>query len=81
MNLTLVKKDGLYGVDSRQVAQQLGKEHAHLCRDIEGYVNDMLVGQNSEVSLDGQNPKLDSDGQTPSLGNDYQTSKLRADDF
>ena len=46
----------------------IGKDHAHLCRDIAGY-----------VEVIRQNPKLDSDGQTPSFGNNYQTSKLRAE--
>ena len=50
--------------------EMIGKDHAHLCRDIAGY-----------VEVISQNPKLDSDGQTPSLGNDHQTSILRADTF
>lgn len=37
-------------MDSRDVAKLVGKTHAHLVRDIDGYINDM-----------GQNPKLDSD--------------------
>ena len=52
MNLTLVKKDGKHWVNSRQVAEMVGKEHAHMCRDIEGYAEDMSGSQN---------PKLDSD--------------------
>lgn len=39
-----------YTLDSREVAQMVGKKHAHLCRDISGYIEAM-----------GQNPKLDSD--------------------
>ena len=68
--LKLVVENGKLVADSREVADMIGKDHAHLCRDIAGY-----------VEVIRQNPKLDSDGQTPSLGNDYQTSKLRADDF
>ncbi len=37
-------------IDSRQVAEMVGKQHAHLCRDIEGY-----------VTILSQNPILDSD--------------------
>lgn len=37
-------------LDSREVAKMVGKKHAHLCRDISGYIEAM-----------GQNPKLDSD--------------------
>ena len=38
MNLTLVKKDGQHWIDSRQVAEMVGKEHSNLCRDIRGYL-------------------------------------------
>ena len=37
-------------LDSRDVAAMVGKEHAHLCRDITGY-----------IAAIGQNPDLDSD--------------------
>ena len=37
-------------LDSREVAEMVGKKHAHLCRDISGYIEAM-----------SQNPKLDSD--------------------
>lgn len=37
-------------LDSREVAKMVDKKHAHLCRDISGYIEAM-----------GQNPKLDSD--------------------
>ena len=37
-------------LDSREGAEMVGKKHAHLCRDISGYIEAM-----------GQNPKLDSD--------------------
>jgi Rha family phage regulatory protein len=51
-NLTLINKDGVFYADSREVAEMVDKNHAHLTRDIESYVNYL---QNS------QNPKLDSD--------------------
>ena len=41
MNLTLVKKDGQHWIDSRQVAEMVDKDHAHLCRDIRGYIGDL----------------------------------------
>lgn len=37
-------------LDSRRVAEMIGKTHAHLCRDIDGY-----------IAVMSQNPKLDSD--------------------
>ena len=37
-------------LDSRKVAEMIGKIHAHLCRDIDGY-----------IAVMSQNPKLDSD--------------------
>lgn len=37
-------------LDSRKVAEMIGKTHAHLCRDIDGY-----------IAVMNQNPKLDSD--------------------
>ena len=57
--LKLVVENGKLVADSREVADMIGKDHAHLCRDIAGY-----------VEVIRQNTKLDSDGQTPSLGND-----------
>lgn len=36
-------------LDSREVAEMVGKTHAHLCRDIAGY-----------IEIIGKNPKLDS---------------------
>lgn len=48
-NLTLINKNGALFVDSREVAEMIGKQHAHLCRDIQNYIN-----------VFGNNPKLDS---------------------
>jgi Rha family phage regulatory protein len=36
-NLTLINKDGVFYVDSREVAEMTGKEHKNLIRDIENY--------------------------------------------
>ena len=38
-----------YVLDSREVAEMVGKTHAHLCRDIDNY-----------VKVISENPKLDS---------------------
>ncbi|MCY8319117.1 Rha family transcriptional regulator [Bacillus vallismortis] len=37
-NLTVTEQDGQFLVDSREVAELIGKRHDHLLRDIEGYV-------------------------------------------
>lgn len=51
-NLTLIKKDGQHWVDSREVAKMVRKEHSHLCRDIEGYLSDMVGSQNPKLDFD-----------------------------
>jgi len=48
-DLTIINQDGQLLVDSRQVAEMVGKEHSHLLRDIKGY-----------ISILGPNPKVDS---------------------
>lgn len=50
-NLTVVQKDGQHVIDSREVAEMVEKNHAHLLRDIKGY---------SETLDKSENPKLDS---------------------
>ena len=49
-NLTLINKNGALFVDSREVAEMIGKRHDHLIRDIQGHIKVL-----------GQNPKLGSD--------------------
>ena len=49
-NLTIKNYKGINVTDSREVAEMIRKNHAHLCRDIQGYIKNI-----------GQNPKLDSD--------------------
>lgn len=44
-------KNGQFTIDSREVAEMVEKEHAHLMRDIRGYV---------DVIDNGPNPELDS---------------------
>nr|MDH3075631.1 Rha family transcriptional regulator [Bacillus velezensis] len=36
-NLTVIERDGQLLMDSREVAEMIGKRHDHLIRDIEGY--------------------------------------------
>lgn len=38
MELTIVNNNGKLLVDSRQVAEMVKKEHKHLTRDIQGYL-------------------------------------------
>lgn len=38
MNLTIIKQNGGAYIDSREVAEAIGKRHDHLLRDIDGYL-------------------------------------------
>ena len=70
-NLELFVQDGKVLADSRKVAEMIGKDHAHLCRDIAGYIDTLTE---SKIGFgDGNNPKLDSSSSN--------TSILRASDF
>lgn len=48
--LTIINKNGILMVDSREVAERTGKQHSHLLRDIKGY-----------KEIIDHNPKMDSD--------------------
>lgn len=50
-NLTIINQDGKLLINSRQVADMVDKDHAHLMRDIRGYV---------ETLRKSTNPNLDS---------------------
>ena len=39
--LTIIPHGNINVVDSRQVAEMVGKQHAHLMRDIAGYIENM----------------------------------------
>ena len=57
-DLKLVVENGKLVADSREVAEMIGKDHAHLCRDIAGYIDTLTE---SKIGFgDGNNPKLDS---------------------
>lgn len=45
MDLTVIEHKGTFAVDSREVAQMIEKQHAHLLRDIKGYM-DILAQSN-----------------------------------
>lgn len=45
--LTVINRDGVETVDSREVAEMVGKQHAHLMRDIHNYAE---VIENSNES-------------------------------
>lgn len=45
-NLTVIEQDGQLFVDSREVADMIGKKHFHLTRDIEGYVQVLSTNPN-----------------------------------
>ena len=49
--LTIVKKNGGAYIDSRQVAEVIGKQHGHLMRDIRGYVEIMEKNGLSKIGL------------------------------
>ena len=42
-NLTVFNRNGQLYTDSREVAKMIGKDHAHLMRDIDGYIS--VLGQ------------------------------------
>lgn len=41
-NLTVINQNGNLVVDSREVANMIGKRHAHLLRDIKGYIEILI---------------------------------------
>ena len=50
-DLTLIKKNGGSYIDSREVAQLIGKQHNHLLRDIRGYAEVIDSGGLSKIGL------------------------------
>lgn len=69
---TIANMDKVATLDSRKVAEMVDKKHAHLCRDIAGYIE--VMGQNPNLdSQDLTDPKLDSLNST--------NAKLRSSDF
>lgn len=56
--LKVLNHDGTLVVDSRDVANMIGKQHSHLMRDIQGYIQ--ILESNAETLAAQQNPNLDS---------------------
>ncbi|KKX54443.1 Rha family transcriptional regulator [Brevibacillus borstelensis] len=48
--LQIIQQNGQLLVDSREVAEMIGKQHRNLLRDIDGYVS--ILNQNSNLSSD-----------------------------
>lgn len=51
-NLTAINHNGQWVVDSREVAEIVGKSHSNLCRDIEVYNSILRDSQNLNLSSD-----------------------------
>lgn len=49
MNLQVINHNGIEVVDSREVAEMTGKQHAHLMRDIKGYAE--IIGNSIESNF------------------------------
>ncbi|QAT40850.1 ORF6C domain-containing protein [Clostridium sp. JN-9] len=56
-DLTIINQNGKLVTDSREVAEMIGKQHAHLLRDIKGYKE--VIDQNP--NLDSANFFIESD--------------------
>lgn len=61
--LTVVSKDGTFVVDSREVAEMVGKAHSHLLRDIAGYVDILNQSNFGFVDFFIENTYKDSKGE------------------
>lgn len=46
MDLTIINQNGKLLVDSREVAEMIGKQHKNLLRDIQGYIKVIEDGSN-----------------------------------
>lgn len=49
--LQIITRDGVDVVDSREVARLVGKQHAHLMRDIKGYAEVLESSTESNFGL------------------------------
>jgi Rha family phage regulatory protein len=50
-DLTIIKHEGGNYIDSREVAELIGKAHSHLLRDIRGYITAMIENGLSKIGL------------------------------
>jgi len=65
--LTIIKQNGGTYIDSREVAEAIGKQHGHLMRDIRGYVKTMEKSTQSNFGVSRfffESAYLDSTGRT-----------------
>lgn len=62
--LTVVNRNGRFVVDSRDVAEMVGKEHYNLLRDIQGYEHILLNSNLSSVDFFIKSTYQDSTGRT-----------------
>ena len=46
-------------LDSREVAEMVGKQHKHLLRDINGYIENMKQGTEPKVGLSAAELKIE----------------------
>ena len=49
--LKVLNHDGTLVVDSRDVANMIGKQHAHLLRDIQGYIQILEKSNERKIAL------------------------------
>lgn len=68
--LTIINQNGKLLIDSREVAEMVGKQHANLLRDIEGYIQ---ILENSKLS--SQNFFIES-SYTDARGQKYERSTI-----
>lgn len=61
--LTLVEREGIYYADSREVAEMTGKHHAHLMRDIKGYMTILNESNFGSVDFFKEDKYLDGKGE------------------
>lgn len=64
-------------LDSREVAEMVGKQHKHLLRDINGYIENMKQGTEPNFGLSSKLPKINpSDFFIPSTYTSEQGKEL-----
>ena len=66
-DLTVIKKNGGCYIDSREVAELIGKQHKHLLRDIRGYCDIMEISTKPKIGLSDffiESSYLDPTGRT-----------------
>lgn len=62
--LTIINHNGQKTIDSREVAEMVGKDHKNLLRDIRGYVEVLLSSDLSSVDFFIESTYADSTGRS-----------------